>query len=45
MADDSSQALSLVEQRLRDAGCNLGSDVVLRSDRRGISSLARTDNQ
>ena len=37
MTDDSSQALSLVEQRLRDAGCKVGSDVVLRGDRRGIS--------
>ena len=37
MTDDSIQALSLVEQRLRDIGCNVGSDVVFRSDRRGIS--------
>ena len=37
MRDVSSSVLSRVEQRLRDAGCNVGSDVVLRSDRRGIS--------
>ena len=37
MTDDSSQDLSLVERRLCGAGCNVGSDVVLRSDRRGIS--------
>lgn len=37
MADEWNQVLSLVEQRLRDAGCKVGSDVVLRSDRRGIS--------
>ena len=37
MTDDSIQALSLVEQRLCEAGCDVGSDVVLRSDRRGIS--------
>ncbi len=36
MTDDFSQALSLVEQRLREAGCKVGSDVVLRRDRRGI---------
>ena len=37
MTDDSSQALSLVERRLCGAGCNVGSDVVLRRDHRGIS--------
>ena len=37
MPDDSIQALSVVEQRLRDADCEVGSDVVLRSDRHGIS--------
>jgi len=37
MTDECNQALSLVELRLSDAGCKVGSDVVLRSDRRGIS--------
>ena len=37
MKDGSIQVLSLVEQRLREAGCNVGSDVVLRSERCGIS--------
>ncbi len=37
MTDGSIQVLPLVEQRLRQAGCKVGSDVVLRSDRRGIS--------
>ena len=37
MTDECNRALSLVEQRLSEAGCQVGSDVVLRNDRRGIS--------
>ena len=37
MTDEYKQALSLVEHRLRDAGCRVGIDLMPRGDRRGIS--------